>query len=105
MILTDAQMLVRDTAREFAQGRLAPHSREWENAGAFPRDVLAEMGQLGFLGMTVPEALGGAGLDYVSYALALMEIAAGDGALSTLMSVNNAPVCAILVASGSATQQ
>ena len=104
MILTDAQMLVRDTAREFAQGRLAPHSREWETAGAFPRDVLAEMGQLGFLGMTVPEPLGGAGLDYVSYALALMEIAAGDGALSTLMSVNNAPVCAILVAHGSPLQ-
>ena len=105
MILTDAQTLVRDTAREFARGRLAPHSREWEKAGAFPPDVLAEMGQLGFLGMTVPETLGGAGLDYVSYALALMEIAAGDGALSTLMSVNNAPVCAILVARGTPGQQ
>ena len=105
MILTDAQTLVRDTAREFARGRLAPHSREWEQAGAFPPDVLAEMGQLGFLGMTVPETLGGAGLDYVSYALALMEIAAGDGALSTLMSVNNAPVCAILVARGTPQQQ
>jgi butyryl-CoA dehydrogenase len=105
MILTDAQTLVRDTAREFARGRLAPHSRDWEAAGAFPRKVLAEMGQLGFLGMTVPEALGGAGLDYVSYALALMEIASGDGALSTLMSVNNAPVCAILVAHGTPGQQ
>ena len=105
MILTDAQTLVRDTAREFARGRLAPHSREWEKAGAFPPDMLAEMGQLGFLGMTVPESLGGAGLDYVSYALALMEIAAGDGALSTLMSVNNAPVCAILVARGTPGQQ
>jgi alkylation response protein AidB-like acyl-CoA dehydrogenase len=73
--------------------------------GAFPRDVLEEMGQLGFLGMTVPEHLGGAGLDYVSYALALMEVAAGDGALSTLMSVNNAPVCAILAARGSPRQQ
>ena len=104
MMLTEAQTLVRDTAREFARGRLAPHTRAWEAAGAFPRDVLDEMGQLGFLGMTVPEALGGAGLDYVSYALALMEIAAGDGALSTLMSVNNAPVCAILVAHGSVVQ-
>src|SRR5512146_2222106 len=105
MILNEAQQLVRDTAREFARNRLAPHSREGEAAGAFPPAVLAEMGSLGFLGMTVPESLGGAGLDYVSYALALMEIAAGDGALSTLMSVNNAPVCAILVACGSPRQQ
>jgi alkylation response protein AidB-like acyl-CoA dehydrogenase len=59
------------------------------------------MGELGFMGMTVPEQWGGAGLDYVSYALALMEIAAGDGAVSTIMSVNNAPVCAILQSTAS----
>jgi butyryl-CoA dehydrogenase len=105
MVLTEDQLMVRDTARDFARNRVAPGTREWEAAGAFPRDVLEEMGQLGFLGMTVPEVLGGGGLGYVSYALALMEIAAGDGALSTLMSVNNAPVCAILVSRGSATQQ
>jgi alkylation response protein AidB-like acyl-CoA dehydrogenase len=105
VILTESQELVRQTARDFARERIAPQSRAWEAAGAIPEDVLREMGQLGFLGMTVPESLGGAGLDYVSYALALVEIAAGDGALSTLMSVNNAPVCAILVASGSPAQQ
>jgi butyryl-CoA dehydrogenase len=105
MLLNDAQSLVRDTAREFATTRLAPNARAWEAAGAIPRDVLDEMGALGFLGMTVPESLGGAGLDYVSYAVALMEIAAGDGGVSTLMSVNNAPVCAILVARGSPAQQ
>jgi len=105
MILTEAQTMVRDTARDFARGRLAPATRSWEAAGAFPPDVLQEMGALGFLGMTVPEEWGGAGLDYVSYALALMEIAAGDGALSTLMSVNNAPVCAILLAAGSERQK
>jgi alkylation response protein AidB-like acyl-CoA dehydrogenase len=105
MLLTDAQTMVRDTARDFARGRLAPDSRAWEAAGAFPPDVLAELGALGFLGMTVPDEWGGAGLDYVSYALALMEIASGDGALSTLMSVNNAPVCAILMAAGSARQK
>jgi alkylation response protein AidB-like acyl-CoA dehydrogenase len=105
MILTEAQTMVRDTARDFARGRLAPATRSWEAAGAFPPDVLQEMGTLGFLGMTVPEEWGGAGLDYVSYALALMEIAAGDGALSTLMSVNNAPVCAILMAAGSERQK
>jgi butyryl-CoA dehydrogenase len=104
MLLSESQAMVRDAAREFARTRLSPHTRAWETDGAFPHDVLEEMGQLGFLGMTVPEHLGGAGLDYVSYALALMEIAAGDGALSTLMSVNNAPVCAILVAHGSPRQ-
>jgi alkylation response protein AidB-like acyl-CoA dehydrogenase len=105
MILTESQELVRDTARDFARTRLQPHSRAWEADGRIPGDVLREMGALGFLGMTVPEALGGAGTDYVSYALALMEIAAGDGAVSTLMSVNNAPVCAILTSAGSPAQQ
>jgi alkylation response protein AidB-like acyl-CoA dehydrogenase len=105
MLLTEAQELVRDTARNFARTRIAPQSRAWEAAGAFPAEILSEMGELGFLGMTVPEHLGGAGLDYVSYALALIEIAAGDGGLSTLMSVNNAPVCAILQAAGSPAQQ
>jgi len=105
MILNDTQELVRDTARTFARTRLAPNARAWEAAGAVPAEVFAEMGALGFLGMTVPEALGGAGLDYVSYALALMEVAAGDGGISTIMSVNNAPVCAILVSRGSPAQQ
>jgi len=105
MILTDAQQLVRESARDFAETRVRPAARAWEAARAFPPEILREMGELGFLGMTVPEADGGAGLDYVSYALALMEVAAGDGALSTLMSVNNAPVCAILLAEGSAAQK
>jgi butyryl-CoA dehydrogenase len=105
MLLNESQRLVHQAAREFAVRRIAPNARAWESAGTVPRDVLAEMGALGMLGMTVPEEQGGAGLDYVSYALALMEIAAGDGALSTLMSVNNAPVCAILVAHGSPEQQ
>ncbi len=105
MILTDTQELVRDTARTFAQARLVPHARDWEASGTVPAEIFSEMGALGFLGMTVPEALGGAGLDYVSYALALMEIAAGDGGISTIMSVNNAPVCAILASRGSSEQQ
>ena len=96
MILTEQQEMIRESAARFAEERLAPNSRKWETAEAVDPDVLREMGQLGFMGMTVPEAYNGAGLDYVSYALALMEIAAGDGAVSTIMSVNNAPVCAIL---------
>lgn len=105
MILTESQEMVQQTARDFARKRLAPHTREWEARGSFAPDVLCELGELGFLGMTVAESLGGAGTDYVSYALALTEIAAGDGALSTLMSVNNAPVCAILASSGTPEQQ
>jgi len=105
MILTEAQALVRDTARQFAQTRVLPNTRYWEQQQVFPPDVLREMGELGFLGMTVAEEDGGSGLDYVSYALALIEVAAADGALSTLMSVNNAPVCAILSSQGSPEQK
>jgi hypothetical protein len=101
MILTEQQEMIRESAARFAEERLVPNSREWEAARAVDPSALREMGELGFMGMTVPEAYGGAGLDYVSYALALMEIAAGDGAVSTIMSVNNAPVCAILQSTAS----
>lgn len=101
MILTEQQEMIRDSAARFAETRLAPNTRKWEVAGAVDPAVLQEMGELGFMGMTVPEAYNGAGLDYVSYALALIEIAAGDGAVSTIMSVNNAPVCAILQSAAS----
>lgn len=101
MILNEQQEMIRDAAERFAEERLAPNTREWEKKGAVDIQVLHEMGELGFMGMTVPEEWNGAGLDYVSYALALIEIAAGDGAVSTIMSVNNAPVCAILQASAS----
>ena len=105
MILTEQQQMVREAAAEFARGSLAPHSSEWAEQKAVPQAVLREMGELGFMGMTVAEEWGGAGLDYVSYALALIEIAAGDGAVSTIMSVNNAPVCAILQSLGSTEQK
>jgi len=103
MILTEQQEMIRESAARFAEERLVPNSRKWEAARAVDPSALREMGELGFMGMTVPEAYGGAGLDYVSYALALMEIAAGDGAVSTIMSVNNAPVCAILQSAASET--
>ena len=101
MILSEQQEMIRDSAARFAEKRLAPNSRVWEAAGTVEPEALREMGELGFMGMTVPEGYGGAGLDYVSYALALIEIAAGDGAVSTIMSVNNAPVCAILQSAAS----
>src|SRR5690606_19998577 len=105
MILTEEQNMIRDMARSFAREKLAPHGAEWEEKGEIPREILREMGELGLMGMTVPEEWGGAGADYVSYALALMEIAAGNGALSTIMSVNNAPVCAALLANGTPEQK
>ena len=105
MILSEEQILIRDTARAFAADKVAPAARRWEREGSIPADVLREMGALGLLGMTVPPEWGGAGADYVSYALALEEIAAGDGALSTVMSVNNAPVCAAIQRYGSDAQK
>ena len=105
MILSEEQILIRDTARSFAQEQVAPHARAWEAAGEIPRTLLSEMGKLGFMGMTVPVEWGGAGVDMVSYVLALEEIAAADGGLSTVMSVNNSPDCAALLAYGSPEQK
>lgn len=105
MILTEEQELIRKTARDFAKSRLAPHSAEWERTATFPREALREMGKLGFLGMTVPAEWGGAGADYVSYALALEEIAAGDGATSTVMSGHNSVGCMPILEYGSAEQK
>ena len=105
MLLSEEQTLIRDTARAFAQEKVAPHARTWEAEGAIPRDLLSEMGRLGFMGMCVPAEWGGAGADMVSYVLALEEIAAADGGLSTVMSVNNSPDCAALLAYGTAAQK
>ncbi|MDF3074661.1 MAG: acyl-CoA dehydrogenase [Alphaproteobacteria bacterium] len=104
MILSEEQTMIRDMARQFAQDRLTP-ANGFEAAGAFPPDIIAEMGQLGLLGMTVSAEWGGAGVDMVSYVLALEEIAAGCGALSTLMSVNNSPVAAAINAYGTPAQK
>ena len=89
MRLTDEQILLRDTARDFARNELAPHSAEWDREARFPREALAELGKLGFMGVLVPPEYGGAGADHVGYALALEEIASGDGAVSTILSVHN----------------
>src|SRR4029077_2144718 len=105
MLLSDEQILIRDPARAFAQEKVAPHVRAWEAAGEIPRPLLAEMGRLGFLGMCVPAEWGGSGADMVSYVVALEEIAAADGGLSTVMSVNNSPDCAALLAYGSPEQK
>jgi len=82
-MLTEDQRLIRDTIRDYAQSQLRPNSARWDREHHFPADALQEMAELGLFGMMVPEALGGAGSDTVSFVLAIEEIAAGDGACST----------------------
>ena len=105
MLLTEEQTLIRDTMRAFAQEQLAPHAARWDREHHFPRAELAALGELGALGMVVPERWGGAGMDYVSLALALEEIAAGDGATSTIVSVQNSVVCGPINAYGTDAQK
>jgi alkylation response protein AidB-like acyl-CoA dehydrogenase len=95
MILTEEHAMIRDALRSFAQERLAPQAARWDREHHFPQAELKELAALGAFGVAVPEAYGGAGLDYVALALVLEEIAAGDGGTSTIISVNNCPVCSI----------
>ncbi len=105
MLLTQTQRLIRDTLRAFAREQLAPHAARWDREHHFPREELRALGALGALGMVVPEEWGGAGADYVSLAVALEEIAAGDGASSTIVSVQNSVVCGPLLAFGTDAQK
>ena len=105
MILSQEQAIIRDMARSFANERLKPFAAEWDRAARFPAEAVGEMGQLGLFGMLVPEAYDGAATDHVSYALALEEIAAGDGSCSTIMSVHNSVGCAPLLKFGTPAQK
>ena len=105
MRLTEEQSLIRDTARSFAREQLAPHAADWDREARFPKEAIAAMGELGFMGMLVPPELDGAGADHVAYALALMEIAAGDGSCSTVMSVHNSVACMPILRFGSSDQK
>jgi butyryl-CoA dehydrogenase len=105
-MLTEEQRQIQDTARQFAQAKLAPMGAKWDRGeGVPPRDVFAELAKLGFMGMCVPAEWGGAETDFLSYVLALEEIAAGDGGVSTVMSVNNSPVAAALNTYGTPEQK
>ncbi len=105
MILTQEQEMIRDSMRAFAQERLAPYAAEWDRNHSFPAQALKELGELGALGMVVPEEWGGAGMDYMSLVLMLEEIAAGDGATSTIVSVQNSLACGITLKYGSTAQK
>jgi butyryl-CoA dehydrogenase len=105
MILNEHQLMIRDMARGFAREKLAPFAAEWDRESRFPLEAVATMGELGLMGMLVPEEWGGAGADFVSYALAVEEIAAGDGSCSTIMAVHNSVACMPVHRFGSEAQK
>ena len=105
MILNDEQKMVQDMMRSYSQEKLKPTAPERDKSHRFPREELKELGELGALGMTVPVEWNGAGLDYISLVLALEEIAAGDGAISTIVSVQNSLPCGITLKYGSEAQK
>ncbi len=105
MLLPDDHRAVQDAVRAYVQAEVAPHAAAWDKGHTFPAAALRGLAELGCYGVAVPAELGGAGLDYLALAVILEEIAAGDGATSTVVSVNNCPVCSILMAYGNADQQ
>ena len=105
MLLTPDQEMIRDAVRDFAQRELWPHAPRWDREHTFPREAHQGLAALGAYGICVPESHGGAGLDYLTLALVLEEIAAGDGGTSTAISVTNCPVNAILMRYGSEAQK
>ncbi len=98
MLLNEDHRAVQDAVRAYVQDRIAPFAAEWDKSAHFPKDELRGLAELGCYGVAVPAEYDGAGLDYLALAIILEEIAAGDGATSTVVSVNNCPVCAIFMA-------
>ena len=105
MIPNEDQTQIRDMARQFAEERLKPFAAEWDREHRFPKEAIGEMAELGFFGMLVPEQWGGCDTGYLAYAMALEEIAAGDGACSTIMSVHNSVGCVPILKFGNDDQR
>ncbi|MDR0212092.1 MAG: acyl-CoA dehydrogenase [Pseudomonas putida] len=105
MLVTDEQQQIADAVRAFAQERLKPFAEQWDKEHRFPREAIVEMADLGLFGMLVPEQWGGSDTGYVAYAMALEEIAAGDGACSTIMSVHNSVGCVPILRFGNEQQK
>ncbi|KIC81391.1 acyl-CoA dehydrogenase [Pseudomonas sp. C5pp] len=105
MLVTDEQQQIADAVRAFAQKRLKPFAEQWDKEHRFPKEAIDEMAELGLFGMLVPEQWGGSDTGYVAYAMALEEIAAGDGACSTIMSVHNSVGCVPILRFGSEQQK
>ena len=98
MLLTDDQRAIQNAVRDYVQDNIAPHAAAWDKSSHFPKAELRGLAELGCFGVAVPAEWNGAGLNYVALSIILEEIAAGDGATSTVISVNNCPVCSILMA-------
>ena len=105
MLVTDEQQQIADAVRGFAQERLKPFAEQWDKEHRFPKEAIAEMAEMGLFGMLVPEQWGGSDTGYVAYAMALEEIAAGDGACSTIMSVHNSVGCVPILRFGTDAQK
>ncbi|WP_218042320.1 acyl-CoA dehydrogenase family protein [Sphingobium fuliginis] len=105
MLLSETQSAIRDAVRSFAQAEIKPRSHTHEMAKGYPTEIFEQLASMGLLGMTVPADLGGAASDNVSYALALIEIAAADGALSTIVSIQNSLIVASLIKLGTEAQK
>jgi alkylation response protein AidB-like acyl-CoA dehydrogenase len=105
LTLTDEHNMLRQMARDFAQKEIAPIAAEHDETGEFPRETIAKMGQLGLMGIEIPEEYGGAGLDTIAYVLAMEEISKVDAAHGTIMSVNNSLVCYALYRFGTEAQK
>jgi len=105
MILSEQHQMIRDALRDFSQQQLTPNAARWDREREFPHDALKQLAVLGAFGVAVPQEQGGAGLDYLSLALVIEEIAAGDGGVSTIISVNNCPVCSIGMSYANEAQQ
>ncbi|GLK88086.1 acyl-CoA dehydrogenase family protein [Pseudomonas turukhanskensis] len=103
--LSEEQRMIRDMARDFARSEIAPHAQAWAAAGWIDDAVVSKMGELGLLGMVVPDSWGGSYTDYVAYALAVEEVAAADAATGTLMSVHNSVGCGPVLNYGSEEQK
>jgi butyryl-CoA dehydrogenase len=105
MLPTEEQQQISDAARQFSQARIKPFAAQWDRDHAFPRQAVTEMAELGFFGMLVPEQWGGCDTGYLAYAMALEEVAAGDGACSTIMSVHNSVGCVPILTFGTEQQK
>ena len=105
MLISDTQSAIQSAVRTFAQEQIRPHSQAFESAGGYPQGLFEQLADLGLLGMVAPESAGGAGADYVSYALSLIEIAAADGPLSTIVSIQNSLLVGGLLKEGSEAQK
>lgn len=105
MQFTEEQQLIQDMAKSFAQEQIKPFASEWDQKGIFPKQTLSQMGELGFLGMLIPEEWGGSGTGTLAYVLALEEVAAADGATSAIMSVHNSVGCVPILKFGTEQQK